>query len=126
MDNQKRFLINDLLLDSYAAGFSILGTVLCETIAISWIYGIKRFKSDLREMLGFEIGRWWPFCWVFVAPLFLMTIIIYGLINNEPISYQNYVSWTTTTLSDSNCLRAKVFCTVKSTANNLLIKTNFS
>lgn len=43
-------------------------------------------------MLGFEIGWWWKFCWVFVAPLFLLTIIIYGLINYEPISYQNYVS----------------------------------
>ena len=67
-------------------------TVLCEAIVISWIYGIKRFSNDLKEMLGFEIGWWWKFCWVFIAPLFLLTIIIYGLINYQPISYQDYVS----------------------------------
>ena len=42
-------------------------------------------------MLGFEIGWWWKFCWVFIAPFFLLTIIIYGLINYEPISYKDYV-----------------------------------
>lgn len=80
------------LLDSYAAGYSILVAVFCEAIALSWIYGIKRFSNDLKEMLGFEISRWWFFIWKFIAPLFILTIIIYGLINYQPISYQNYVN----------------------------------
>ncbi|CAL1286112.1 unnamed protein product [Larinioides sclopetarius] len=78
------------LLDRYAAGYSILFAVFFEAIAVSWIYGIKRFSADIKEMLGFEVGRWWKFCWVFMAPLFLMLIIVYGLISYEPLSYEQY------------------------------------
>lgn len=42
-------------------------------------------------MLGFDVGRWWKFCWIFCAPLFLMVIIVYGLISYEPLTYDNYV-----------------------------------
>ncbi|GFU47435.1 sodium-dependent dopamine transporter [Trichonephila clavipes] len=78
------------LLDRYAAGYSILFAVFFEAIAVSWIYGIGRFSADIRQMLGFEVGRWWKFCWFFMAPLFIMMIIVYGLISYEPLSYEAY------------------------------------
>ncbi|GFT80494.1 sodium-dependent dopamine transporter [Nephila pilipes] len=78
------------LLDRYAAGYSILFAVFFEAVAVSWIYGIGRFAADIREMLGFEVGRWWKFCWFFMAPLFIMMIIVYGLISYEPLSYEQY------------------------------------
>ena len=52
---------------------------------------MERFSKDIRSMLGFDVGWWWKFCWVFCAPLFLMTIIVYGLISFEPLTYDNYV-----------------------------------
>nr|XP_042900478.1 sodium-dependent dopamine transporter-like isoform X2 [Parasteatoda tepidariorum] len=79
------------LLDRYAAGYSILFAVFFEAIAVSWIYGIGRFSGDIKEMLGFEVGKWWKFCWFFIAPVFLMLIIVYGLIDYEPLSYEHYV-----------------------------------
>ncbi|XP_054717212.1 sodium-dependent dopamine transporter-like [Uloborus diversus] len=78
------------LLDRYSAGYSILFAVFFEAIAISWIYGIKRFSADIKEMLGFDIGRYWKFCWLFIAPLFIMLIIVYGLVSYEPLTYENY------------------------------------
>ncbi|GFY57786.1 sodium-dependent dopamine transporter [Trichonephila inaurata madagascariensis] len=78
------------LLDRYAAGYSILFAVFFEAIAVSWIYGIGRFSADIRQMLGFEVGSWWKFCWFFMAPLFIMMIIVYGLISYEPLSYEAY------------------------------------
>ncbi|GBN54243.1 Sodium-dependent dopamine transporter, partial [Araneus ventricosus] len=78
------------LLDRYAAGYSILFAVFFEAIAVSWIYGIGRFSADIKEMLGFDVGWWWKFCWVFMAPLFLMLIIVYGLVSYEPLSYEQY------------------------------------
>jgi len=78
------------LLDRYAAGYSILVAVFCESIAVSWIYGMKRFCGDIKIMLGFEVGWWWKFCWVCCAPLFLMVIIVYGLMNYEPLKYGEY------------------------------------
>ncbi|XP_029726543.2 sodium-dependent dopamine transporter isoform X1 [Aedes albopictus] len=79
------------LLDRYAAGYSILIAVLFEAIAVSWIYGTKRFCDDIRDMIGFAPGIYWRVCWKFVAPLFLLFIIIYGLIGYEPLSYEDYI-----------------------------------
>jgi len=41
-------------------------------------------------MLGFEVGGWWKFCWVCMAPLFISVIIIYGLVNYQPLTYGDY------------------------------------
>ncbi|KAG8230248.1 hypothetical protein J437_LFUL009786 [Ladona fulva] len=79
------------LLDRYAAGYSMLFAVLFESIAVSWIYGIDRFCDDIKMMLGFSPGIYWRVCWRFVAPLFLMFIIVYGLIGYEPLTYGDYV-----------------------------------
>ncbi|XP_037045046.1 sodium-dependent dopamine transporter isoform X1 [Bradysia coprophila] len=79
------------LLDRYAAGYSILIAVFFEAIAVSWIYGTNRFCEDIRDMIGFTPGIYWRVCWKFVAPIFLLFIIIYGLITSEPLSYESYV-----------------------------------
>ncbi|XP_059615994.1 sodium-dependent dopamine transporter isoform X2 [Phlebotomus argentipes] len=79
------------LLDRYAAGYSILIAVFFEAIAVSWIYGVQRFCDDIEDMIGFAPGRYWRVCWKFVAPLFLLFIIVYGLIMYEPLSYEDYV-----------------------------------
>lgn len=78
------------LLDRYAAGYSILFAVFFEAIAVSWIYGIGRFSEDIKEMLHFEVGCWWKFCWFLVAPIFIMMIIVSGLVSYEPLTYEDY------------------------------------
>lgn len=60
------------LLDSYAAGYSILFAVFFETIAIAWFYGTDRFSKDIQMMLGFKPGIYWTLCWKFFAPIFIM------------------------------------------------------
>jgi len=79
------------LLDKYAAGYSILIAVLFEALAVSWIYGTKRFCADIKDMIGFYPGKYWIYCWKFAAPLFLIFIIVCGLINYEPLSHGDYV-----------------------------------
>lgn len=83
------------LLDKYAAGYSILIAVLFETLAVSWIYGVDRFSADIKDMIGFSPGKYWTYCWKYAAPLFLIFIIVFGLINYEPLSHGDYVypSW---------------------------------
>ncbi|XP_046737501.1 sodium-dependent dopamine transporter [Diprion similis] len=79
------------LLDRYAAGYSMLIAVLAETIAVSWIYGTDRFCADIKDMIGFAPGIYWRVCWKFIAPIFLMFIIVYGLMGYEPLTYEDYV-----------------------------------
>lgn len=42
-------------------------------------------------MIGFSPGAYWRICWKFVAPIFLLSIIVYGLIFYEPLSYEDYL-----------------------------------
>lgn len=69
----------------------MLFAVLAEAIAISWIYGTDRFCADIKDMIGFSPGIYWRVCWKFVAPIFLMFIIVYGLMGYEPLTYEDYV-----------------------------------
>ncbi|KAK3607271.1 hypothetical protein CHS0354_002248 [Potamilus streckersoni] len=78
------------LMDAYAAGYSILFAVLCETVAISWVYGVERFSSDIHMMLGFKPGLYWRVCWKFIAPVFICFIMIFGLVLYHPLDYDDY------------------------------------
>lgn len=53
--------------------------------------GTDRFCDDIRDMIGFAPGQYWRICWRYVAPLFLLFIIVYGLIGYEPLSYEDYI-----------------------------------
>ncbi|GAB6026269.1 hypothetical protein CHUAL_012477 [Chamberlinius hualienensis] len=83
------YIVN--LLDRFAAGYSILIAVFFEAIAISWVYGIKKFADDIHEMMGFYPGMYWRVCWSVVGPTFIIVIIGYSLIWYEPLQYEDYV-----------------------------------
>lgn len=42
-------------------------------------------------MIGFTPGLYWRICWKFVAPVFLLLIIVNGLIGYEPLVFNDYV-----------------------------------
>ncbi|XP_053127589.1 sodium-dependent noradrenaline transporter isoform X2 [Hemicordylus capensis] len=62
------------LLDTFAAGTSILFAVLMEAIGVSWFYGVDRFSEDIQQMMGFKPGLYWRLCWKFVSPAFLLRL----------------------------------------------------
>uniref|UniRef100_A0A2K5W7N9 Transporter n=1 Tax=Macaca fascicularis TaxID=9541 RepID=A0A2K5W7N9_MACFA len=66
------------LLDTFAAGTSILFAVLMEAIGVSWFYGVDRFSNDIQQMMGFRPGLYWRLCWKFVSPAFLLRLA-YGI-----------------------------------------------
>ncbi|CAH8525684.1 unnamed protein product [Dicrocoelium dendriticum] len=76
------------LLDTHGAPISILFIVFCECVALCWFYGMKRFCSDIKMMLGFTPGIFWQICWTFISPLFLLGIFIANLAHYEfpPVS----------------------------------------
>ncbi|CAF4858964.1 unnamed protein product [Pieris macdunnoughi] len=79
------------LLDTYAAGISLLCSALFEAVAVSWFYGLKRFSDDVEEMLGFRPGLYWRICWKFVSPVFIIGVVVFGLLYQQPLVYQNYI-----------------------------------
>lgn len=42
-------------------------------------------------MIGFRPGVYWRFCWRFAAPVFLLFITAYGLLDYEPLQYEGYI-----------------------------------
>jgi solute carrier family 6 amino acid transporter-like protein 5/7/9/14 len=63
------------LMDSYAATYSVLLIGLFELIAIAWVYGVDRFRDDIKLMTGNRPGIWWKIMWKFVTPLLMLVSI---------------------------------------------------
>uniref|UniRef100_A0A1I8JIY4 Sodium-and chloride-dependent GABA transporter 2 n=1 Tax=Macrostomum lignano TaxID=282301 RepID=A0A1I8JIY4_9PLAT len=82
------FVLN--LLERFSVQYSILLAVLFETMCISWIYGVDRFRENIREMTGFLPGMYWKLCWKFLAPVFIIFNISFGLYQHEPLSLGPY------------------------------------
>lgn len=76
-------------LDTYSAGISLLCSALFEAVAVSWMYGLRRFCADIQHMLGFRPRLYWRVCWKFVSPLFILITIIIGLRSqiSNPLEY---------------------------------------
>ncbi|CAI4232292.1 unnamed protein product [Auanema sp. JU1783] len=74
----------------YGTTWGLLIAVFCEVMVVAYIYGIKQFVADLKEMLGFEPGLYWRVCWTILAPVFLLTMILSSFINYQPLTYQDY------------------------------------
>lgn len=65
------------LFDLYGASFSLLLFAFFECIGLSWFYGLKRFKNDIRSMVGncwvdFPLFYWWLLNWVAITPAVLL------------------------------------------------------
>lgn len=78
------------LLDTHAAGTSILFGVLIEAIGVSWFYGVDRFSDDIEHMMGFKPGLYWRLCWKFVSPAFLLFVVIASIVNAGDLKYDDY------------------------------------
>ncbi|CAG5124923.1 unnamed protein product, partial [Candidula unifasciata] len=60
------------ILDTFAAGTSIVFIVLCEVVAVSWFYGMPQFCADVEKMTGEKPNLYWRICWKFICPLLLI------------------------------------------------------
>ncbi|KAJ8372201.1 hypothetical protein AAFF_G00293760 [Aldrovandia affinis] len=79
------------LLDTYAAGTSILFGVLIEAIGVSWFYGVDRFSEDIERMMGFKPGLYWRLCWKFVSPIFLLFVVVASVVTSTGLKYDGYI-----------------------------------
>ncbi|KAI5104000.1 sodium- and chloride-dependent glycine transporter 1 isoform X1 [Silurus meridionalis] len=80
-----------LLMDNYAASFSlvIISCIMC--ICIMYVYGHKNYFKDVEMMLGFPPPVFFRVCWRFISPLIISFILIFTVIQYKPITYNDYV-----------------------------------
>jgi len=82
------------LIDTYAGGWNVLVIAFMECICISYVYGVFRFKEDIRVMLG-PTGcgcfpwnicyPWWMICWAFFTPVGVLFVLIFSWVDYAPI-----------------------------------------
>ncbi|KAI3387219.1 hypothetical protein SNEBB_003183 [Seison nebaliae] len=79
------------IVDWYAPMFSLMLTGLVQCIAIGWIYGAERFRTDIRIMLkGYCLSRIWVVMWKYVTPTLLLVIIGFIISSNTSPEYAKY------------------------------------
>lgn len=87
------------LMDYYSAsGMSMLFLVFCQTISVSWIFGIDRFCDCMEQMCGTRPNRFFYLCWSFFAPIVMAGIFIFYVVQYIPVTYGDYVypAWAET------------------------------
>ncbi|XP_066500143.1 sodium- and chloride-dependent transporter XTRP3-like [Hoplias malabaricus] len=81
------------MFNDYGATFSLLFIVFIEVIAVSFIYGIKRFEKDVEEMLGKRPNIFWRLMLVAVSPLLLFSLFIFYIISYIQGGTPTYQAW---------------------------------
>ncbi|XP_061166600.1 uncharacterized protein LOC133175501 [Saccostrea echinata] len=76
------------ILDTFAAGTSIVFAILFQVIAVSWFYGVDQFCSDIYQMTGHRPGLYWRVCWKILSPTFLLIIVISSFSHYRPLTYK--------------------------------------
>ncbi|XP_017884157.1 sodium- and chloride-dependent GABA transporter 1-like [Ceratina calcarata] len=85
------------LMDFYSAsGMSILWVCFFQTIAISWIFGAKKFCDCIHQMMGVRLNKFWYVCWVVFAPVIMAFIFVFQCVQYTPLKYGSnyeYPAW---------------------------------
>ncbi|XP_029307496.1 sodium- and chloride-dependent transporter XTRP3 [Cottoperca gobio] len=81
------------MFNDYGANFSLLFIVLIEVIAVSYIYGIKRFEKDIEDMIGHRPNWYWKIMLVVISPLLLIALFIFYIYNYIIGGTPTYQAW---------------------------------
>ncbi|KAM8982280.1 sodium- and chloride-dependent transporter XTRP3 isoform 1-T1 [Sarcophilus harrisii] len=84
------------IFNDYAATLSLLLIVLVETIAVCYVYGLKRFANDLQVMTGCKPNWYWKIMWAFVSPLLIISLFIFYLTDYILTGTLKYQAWDAT------------------------------
>ncbi|GBM19304.1 Sodium-dependent nutrient amino acid transporter 1 [Araneus ventricosus] len=82
-----------VLLNNYGVGVAVFFYAVLEVVGVAWIYGLKNFCDDVEFMLNKRPGIFWKFTWFFTAPVALMIIFVFGIIDAESKSDPSASNW---------------------------------
>ncbi|XP_065204180.1 sodium-dependent neutral amino acid transporter B(0)AT3 isoform X2 [Planococcus citri] len=64
------------LFDDFSGNFPLLIIAFFECIAISYVYGVKKFSDDIELMIGSRPSLYWQICWKYFSPLAMILILM--------------------------------------------------
>ncbi|XP_054585742.1 sodium- and chloride-dependent transporter XTRP3 isoform X3 [Eptesicus fuscus] len=81
------------IFNDYAATLSLLLIVLVETVAVCYVYGLRRFESDLQAMTGRTLSWYWKIMWAGVSPLLIISLLLFYLSDYILTGTLQYQAW---------------------------------
>nr|XP_045718549.1 sodium- and chloride-dependent transporter XTRP3 isoform X2 [Mirounga angustirostris] len=81
------------IFNDYAATLSLLLIVLVETIAVCYVYGLRRFEGDLKAMTGRTLNWYWKAMWAGVSPLLIISLFVFYLSDYILTGTLQYQAW---------------------------------
>ncbi|XP_055329331.1 sodium- and chloride-dependent glycine transporter 1-like isoform X2 [Paramacrobiotus metropolitanus] len=80
------------IFNEYSGGYSVLFAATLEIICVMWIYGMKRFLNNLREMLGKpgEVSYYWRCAWSALSPVTLLFILVVSLVSYKTLNESSH------------------------------------
>lgn len=81
------------IVDNYGGSLSVIFIAIAESIALCWVYGLNRLISDIKFMLGKDIGWYWKITWVVTSPIVLAFILVYSLATHKSIQSRGEPAW---------------------------------
>ncbi|XP_041359427.1 uncharacterized protein LOC121375829 [Gigantopelta aegis] len=86
------------LMDEYLAGFPHMIIGIFMLIAISWVYGVKQFCSNVGHMIDQKVGWWWQAMWRYVSPTIIVFILVFSAVGYLPLMTKfdaiKYTTWS--------------------------------
>jgi len=122
------------LLDSYAAGTSILFLGITEVFVIGWLYGHNRFRNSISVMTGKHISIIWSYMWKYITPMVTIAIFLANLVQYRRLTYEGsyqYPLWADLlgwliVLSIIFCVPAFAIKKILSTEGDILTRLKLS
>nr|ALE20589.1 nutrient amino acid trasporter 2 [Leptinotarsa decemlineata] len=78
------------LVDHFGGTFVIFVCAILEVTAITWIYGLDNFCTDVEFMTKKKVGIYWRISWGIITPVLLLVIFVYFLVTLKPLTYGIY------------------------------------
>uniref|UniRef100_A0AAY4D927 Transporter n=1 Tax=Denticeps clupeoides TaxID=299321 RepID=A0AAY4D927_9TELE len=80
------------IFNSYVGSIPLLIIAFFEIVAVVFIYGIRRFSSDIEFMTGRRPNLYWRVCWMVISPLMLLVVFV-AYIAVQVQSHPTYPAW---------------------------------
>ncbi|XP_077633230.1 sodium- and chloride-dependent transporter XTRP3 isoform X2 [Crocuta crocuta] len=81
------------IFNDYAATLPLLLIVLVEIIAVCYVFGLRRFESDLKAMTGRTLNWYWKAMWAGVSPLLIISLFVFYLSDYILTGTLQYQAW---------------------------------
>lgn len=83
------------IVDYFGVSMVVYVLAIAELLTIGWIYGVSQICKDTEFMLGIKTSWYWRICWGIITPLMMIAILIYQIVQYEPLKYNGYEYPTT-------------------------------